>query len=220
MPKSTDDKRGNTDSAVPARIEQRSAEQTLKQSERTRAVRISPGRIGRWSARHPWLALTLWVAFVVGCVAAGAATGTSILSDGSVGQSARGYDVMTRQGLPGPSREYAYVHSGTLVSTDPAFMAAVRDVQRRITALGLRAGATTSADRHSVLVSVSSGQSAGPATGNPLLAAQARIQALAATPRAHPGMTIAETGDNSARNAQNQIVNGNLHRIELLAIPV
>src|SRR6516165_4432140 len=100
MPKSTDDKRGNTDSAVPPRIEQRAGEPALKQSERTRALRISPGRIGRWSARHPWLALTLWVAFVVGCVAAGAATGTSILSDGSVGQSARGADVMTRQGLP------------------------------------------------------------------------------------------------------------------------
>src|SRR5215468_9172135 len=193
---------------------------TRKQIGRTRAVRLSPGRIGRWSARHPWLALTIWVAFVVGCVAAGAATGTSILSSGSVGQSARGADVMARQGLPGASREYAYVHSGTLVSTDPAFRAAVGDVQRRITALGLRASATTSADRHSVLVSVSSGQSAGPATGNPLLAAQARIQALAAAPGAHPGVSIAETGDNSAGNAQNQIVNGNLHRVELLAIPV
>src|SRR6516164_11718622 len=89
---------------------------TRNQIKRTRAVRMSPGRIGRWSTRHPWLALTLWVAFVVGCVAAGAATGTSILSDGSVGQSARGADVMTQQGLPGPSREYAFVHSGTLVS--------------------------------------------------------------------------------------------------------
>src|SRR6516225_6471541 len=191
-----------------------------KQIGRTRAVRISPGRIGRWSARHPWLALTIWVAFVVGCVAAGAATGTSILSNGSVGQSARGGDIMTQQGLPGPSREYAYVHSGTLVSTDPAFMAAVRDVQRRITALGLRASATTSADRHLVLVSVSSGQSAGPATGNPLLAARARIQALAAAPGAHRGVSIAETGDISAGNAQNQVVNGNLHRVERLAIPV
>src|SRR5262249_62247371 len=28
-----------------------------EKSERTRPVRISPGRIGRWSARHPWLAL-------------------------------------------------------------------------------------------------------------------------------------------------------------------
>src|SRR5215467_12709392 len=191
-----------------------------KQIGRTRAVRLSPGRIGRWSARHPWLALTIWVAFVVGCVAAGAATGTSILPNGSVGQSAGGYDVMTQQGLPGPSREYAYVHSGTLVSTDPAFMAAVRDVQRRITALGLRASATTSADRRSVLVSVSSGQPAGPATGNPLLAARARIQALAAAPGAHPGVTISETGDVSASNAQNQVVNGNMHRVELLAIPV
>ena len=193
---------------------------TRKQVKRTRAVRMSPGRIGRWSARHPWLALTIWVAFVVGCVAAGAATGTSTLSNGSVGQSARGYDVMAQQGLPGPSREYAYVHSGTLVSTDPAFRAAVGDVRRRITALGLRASATTSADRHLVLVSVSSGQSAGPATGNPLLAAQARIQALAAALGAHPGVTIAETGDISASNAQNQIVNGNLHRAELLAFPV
>src|SRR6516225_4679889 len=181
---------------------------TRKQIKRTRAVRMSPGRIGRWSARHPWLALTIWVTFVAGCVAAGAAAGTSILSSGSVGQSARGADVMTRQGLPGASREYAYVHGGTLVSTDPAFMAAVGDVQRRITALRLRASATTSADRHSVLVSVSSGQSAGPATGKALLAARARIAALAGAPGAHPGVTIAETGDISADNAQNQIVNG------------
>src|SRR6516225_10984670 len=186
---------------------------TRKQSGRKRALRISPGRIGRWSGRHPWLALIIWVAFVVGSVAAGATAGTSILSSGAVGQSARGADVMTQQGLPGASREYAYVHSGTLVSTDPAFMAAVRDVQRRITALGLRASATTSADRHSVLVSVSSGQSADPATGNPLLAAEARIQALAAALGAHPGVTIAETGDISADNAQNQIVNGNMNRV-------
>src|SRR5215472_1093591 len=157
-----------------------------QQSGRKRALRISPGRIGRWSAGHPWLALTVWAAFVAGCVAAGAATGTSILSSGSVGQSARGADIMAQQGLPGASREYAYVHSGTLVSTDPAFRAAVGDVQRRITALGLRASATTSADRHSVLVAVSSGQSAGPATGTALLAAQARIQALAAADDAHP----------------------------------
>ena len=98
-----------------------------QQSGRKRALRISPGRIGRWSARHPWLALAAWAAFVVGCDAAGAAAGTSILSSGSVGQSARGAEIMARQGLPGPSREYAYVHSGTLVNTDPAFRAAVGD---------------------------------------------------------------------------------------------
>ena len=43
---------------------------------------------------------------------------------------------------------------------------------------------------------------------------------MAAAARAHPGITIAETGDASASDAQNRIVNGDLHRVELLAIPV
>ena len=77
MPESTDDKRGNTDSAVPARIEQRAGEPTLKQSGRTRDVRVSPGRIGRWSARHPWRALAIWLGFVTACIALGAATVTA-----------------------------------------------------------------------------------------------------------------------------------------------
>jgi RND superfamily putative drug exporter len=53
------------------------------------STRLSPGRIGRWSARHPWRALLIWFAFVAGCVATGAATGTSTLSNGAVGESAR-----------------------------------------------------------------------------------------------------------------------------------
>jgi len=97
----------------------------------------------------------------------------------------------------------------------------VRDVERRIGALGLRVTETTSADRHSVLVSVTPRQPASPATAKEPNAAPARIQAaLAATRRAHPGLTISETGTISAGNAQNQIVNGNMHRVELLAIPV
>ena len=221
MPKSTDDKRGGIDSAVSARIEQRAGEPARKLSGRTRAVRISPGLIGRWSARYPWLALIIWAAFVAGCVAAGAAAGTSVLSSGSVGQSARGAAVMARQGLPGASREYAYVHSGTLVSTDPAFRAAVGDVRRRITGLGLRASATTSADRHSVLVSAVPGQPANPAEASKLNTAVTSVPAVvAAAARAHPGLTVAETGDNSASDAQNRIVNDNLHRVGLLAIPV
>src|SRR6516225_974904 len=88
---------------------------TRRQVKRTRAVRISPGRIGRWSARHPWLALTIWGAFVAGCVTAGAAAGTKTLSNGLVGESARGYAVMSQYALP-PPREYAYLHGSAMVS--------------------------------------------------------------------------------------------------------
>jgi putative drug exporter of the RND superfamily len=53
-------------------------------------TRISPGRLGRWSASHPWLSLLVWVTFVAACVAVGAATGTSTPSDGAAGESAGG----------------------------------------------------------------------------------------------------------------------------------
>ena len=124
-------------------------------------------------------------------------------------------------GLWGPPSEYAYFHSSAQVSSDPGFAAAVRGVERRIGALGLRATETTSADRHSVLVSATSRQPANPATAGELQAAPARIRAaLTVVRRAHPTLTVGETGTISASNAQNQIVNGDMNRAELLAIPV
>jgi RND superfamily putative drug exporter len=183
-------------------------------------VRISPGHIGRWSARHPWRALAIWLGFVAACVALGAMTGTQTLPSGATGESARGLAVMGQQRLA-PLREYAYLHSGTQVSSDPGFAAAVRGVERRIGALGLRATETTSADRHSVLVSATPRQPANPATAGELQTAPARIRAaLTVVRRAHPTLTVGETGTISASNAQNQIVNGDMNRAELLAIPV
>jgi putative drug exporter of the RND superfamily len=184
-------------------------------------VRISPRRVGRWSASHPWRALTIWFVFVAVCVALGAATGTTTLSDGAVGESAQGNALMDQQGLWGPPREYAYIHSNVLVRSNPGFAAAVRDVQQRITALGLPVSETTSSDRHSVLVSVRTSQPTNAAEASKLASALTRVPAVvAAAAHAHPGLTIAETGDNSASDAQNRIVNGDLHRVELLAIPV
>jgi len=190
-----------------------------RQNEPTRAVRISPGRIGRWSARHPWLALAIWGAFVAGCLAAGAAAGTKTLSNGLVRESARGNAVLSQYGLA-PAREYVYLHGSGLASTDPGFAAAVEDVAHSIRALGLQATEATSADRHSVLVSAAPGRPISPAAAGELSAAPARIQAvLAGVRRAHPGLAAGETGDISASDAQNQIVNGNLSRVELLAHP-
>ena len=184
-------------------------------------ARLSPQRIGRWSAAHPWRALIVWLVFVAACVALGARTGTQSLSDGAVGESAQGNAVMDQPGLWGPPREYAYLHSNVLLSSDPGFEAAVRDTKRRLAALGLPVTRTTSADRHSVLLSAVPGQPANPAQVRGLITALAGVPAaLSAVARAHPGLTIAETGDTSASHAQDRIVNGDLHRVELLAIPV
>jgi RND superfamily putative drug exporter len=109
-------------------------------------ARLSPGRIGRWSIRRPWLALGAWLGFVVVCVALGAATGTKELSNGAVGESARGYSTMDANDLWGPPRELAYVHSDHATPGDPVFGAALRDVRRRLAALGLATTTTTSRD--------------------------------------------------------------------------
>src|SRR5215469_9205539 len=101
------------------------------------STRSSAGRIGTWSASHPWLALIVWAGFVAACLALGAATGTKALSDGAAGETARGNAIMNQQNLWPPPREYAYFHSGRLVSTDPGFAVAVRDAERRIAGLGL-----------------------------------------------------------------------------------
>ncbi|HET8743949.1 MAG TPA: MMPL family transporter [Gaiella sp.] len=174
-------------------------------------ARVSPARIGRWSIRRPWLAIGAWLAFVVLCVALGAVTGTKTLSNGAVGESARGYSVMDANDLWGPPRELAYLHSDTAAVASPGFASAIRDVRRRFAGLGLRTSTTASADGHSAIVVA--------AIDRPV--PLERIQAtVAAAARAHAGVAIAETGDLSADQARQDVVDRDLHRAELLAIPV
>lgn len=109
--------------------------------------------IGRWSSGHPWLAVAIWLAFVALALAGAAATGTKSLSNGSVGESARGYNLMSAYGVWPPSVEYGYVHSGTLRASEPPFRSALADVEARMqTGWGGETDVRISADRHSAIV--------------------------------------------------------------------
>jgi uncharacterized membrane protein YdfJ with MMPL/SSD domain len=174
-------------------------------------IRPSPTRIGRWSARRPRLAIALWLLFVIGSVALGIVTGTKTLSNGAVGESARGYSILDQQGLWGPPHELAYLHSPTLDADRPTFAAAARDVERRFAALSVPVTHRVSRDRHSEVVV---------ATLTPSLAVARLRAAVSAAARSHPQVTIEETGDISVNEARDHAVNGDLHRVELLAIPV
>ena len=174
-------------------------------------ARLSPARIGRWSIRRPRLALGAWLAFVAACVALAAATGTKELSNGAVGESARGYAMLDASDLWGPPRELAYLHADDATTGDPGFAAAIRDVRRRLAALRLDTTTTRSGDGHSAIVIA--------ALDRP--AALERLHAaIASAARAHPGLEIAETGDLSADQARQDLVDRDLHHAELLAIPV
>src|SRR2546429_7960898 len=164
-------------------------------------------RIGSWSVHHPRLTLAAWIGFVTACVVLGAISGTKTLDNGAVGESARGYAIMNEPGLWGPPRDLAYLHAhrGPVPST------ATRDVERRFRELGLAPELKQSPDGHSAVVVAELGR-------------QIRVEqiraAVAAAARAHPELTIEETGDISADQARNRTVDRDLHRAELLAIPV
>jgi uncharacterized membrane protein YdfJ with MMPL/SSD domain len=120
------------------------------------------GKAGRWSARHPWTAISLWVAFVAIAMVIGSAVGTKKLTEaesasGESGVAARALDASGFKIQPG---EQVLVQSRTVRATDPAFRAVVADVVQRLDrapdVVKLRspyAQNTISKDGHSALVS-------------------------------------------------------------------
>src|SRR5215813_1207157 len=164
--------------------------------------------VGRWSAAHPWYAIALWLAFVVSALAALQLTGSKTLSSSSVGESKRGYALLdsTDRGWP-QQRDYAYLHSGSLRVSDPAFRSAIADVKHRMdTALGTDATVRTGAAGHSALVT--SG-----ATQEMRGAPQTSLEQAAA---AHPQIEITGSGPGSSSDGSDK----DLHRAEKLALPV
>jgi RND superfamily putative drug exporter len=115
---------------------------------------LSPAALGRWSARHPWLAIGLWLAFVAAAVFALALSGTKQLQDGAVGQSARGDTALNTHDVGFPPQAYAYLHSDSLRAGSPVFRAAIKQVAERMhKAARYPVSVTVSADGHWALVS-------------------------------------------------------------------
>jgi uncharacterized membrane protein YdfJ with MMPL/SSD domain len=162
--------------------------------------------IGRWSIRHPRKAVAAWVAFVIAAIALGAISGTKTLDNGAVGESARGYTIMDKDGLWSPPRELAYLHA-----QGPVARSAIRDVERHFRALGLAPELKVSANGRSAVVAVEL---------NRKVAVERIRRAVAAAARSHPEVAIEETGDISTDQAHDRTVNRDLHRAELLSIPV
>src|ERR1044072_6107576 len=153
----------------------------------------SVGTVGRWSIRHPWLAIVAWLAFVVLAVAALAATGAESLNNGAVGESERGYALMDEDHAWPPAREYGYLRSDTLPVGSAAFRSAIAAVRERMGVVaGNQINVDVSADRHSALV-VGAVSDFGPLDQT--------HQAILDLQGAHPAITIAETGDIAANDA-------------------
>jgi uncharacterized membrane protein YdfJ with MMPL/SSD domain len=164
--------------------------------------------VGHWSASHPWQAIALWLAFVVGSIGALQATGDKTLQSSATGESARGYAMLDRHHVRGiPELDYGYLHSDSLRVGGPAFRAAITDVRVRMrNVLGTGVTLRTSSDGHSALLTARATQEFG--------AVQTELTAAA---RAHPQLTIGGNGPGSGGGTSS---NSDLHRAEKLALPV
>jgi putative drug exporter of the RND superfamily len=183
------------------------------------------GKAGRWSARHPWTAISLWIAFVAAAVLIGSAVGTKQLteSESASGESGVAARTLDRAGFGLQPGEQVIVQSKTLKATDPAFRAVVGDVISRLEStpnvVKLRSPYsqnTISKDGHSALVSFEIPGTFDTAGGKvePIQAATAAAQS------AHPGFRIAEAGDGSFSKAYDDTQGKDFQKAEQLSLPI
>jgi RND superfamily putative drug exporter len=165
--------------------------------------RPTPTGIGRWSTRHPWIALGVWLGFVGAAVAVGLATGSKQLQSGTAGESLRAQDLINQHQAWPNWPEFAYLHSDTLRSDDPTFRRAIDAVKQQVSAaLGSPVAIATASGGHSVLV--------GADPRRPFSTENLRAAVAAAGTPA----VIAVLDDNSGGGG------GDLSRAERLSVPV
>jgi uncharacterized membrane protein YdfJ with MMPL/SSD domain len=183
-----------------------------------RVVRRAAGASARWRKTT----LVLWLALVVGCVAAGTMTGTQKLTDAQagVGQSASADARISDAGMKDPA-----VESILMRSSDPArTRAAAADLQRRAKALPTVAAvhgpvdtpALSTAGGRTVLVQA-------PLRGDPDKAGdnvKPLERVVAAVHAEHGGVVLQQAGPGSIDKAVNQVVSDDLQHAEVISIPI
>jgi RND superfamily putative drug exporter len=185
------------------------------------------GRLGRWSAQHPWRSIGVWLLLVATAVLAGRAFGTVKLNESSAGNgsSAKAQAALTKA-FPEYATEQVLIHSTTMTASDPAFRAAVDDVVSQVQATRwvtdvrspYRAGngGQISRDGHSALIQFN-------VTGTTSSAAKRVAPVLAVVSQAasnHAGLSIHEAGTASVMKATNDSTKKDFSRAEQLSVPI
>lgn len=185
------------------------------------------GRIGRWSAEHPWRSIAVWLLLVVLAVFGGGSFGSEKLAGARAGSGSSGRaGVAADKAFSLHASEQVLIRSTTKTADDPAFRAAVTDVVERVAATGLitdlhspyarDADGQISADRRSAVVAFQ-------VVGKLDTASErvAKIEAaVAAAARDHPAMSIREAGDASISKAVSDTVAKDFTKAERLSLPI
>ncbi len=178
-------------------------------------------RAARWSATHPWWALTLWVVFVVGALLAGGAMGTQRAGDSdlAIGQSGRSAEIAKAGGLGERPVENVLVTPRT-GDLDPAeAKEAAADAARRLKGLEevAEVGAPVPAkDGSALLVPLTMKGDPEQADGKvgPLL------NAVQATQDEFSSLRVELVGSASIRNGLNEMLEEDLGKANKWSLPL
>jgi uncharacterized membrane protein YdfJ with MMPL/SSD domain len=177
-------------------------------------------RAGRWSARHRKAAILGWIGFVLVAIGLGFALNQHTLTaeQAAVGDSGRAARIVG-DAFPRQAKETVLVRSRTMTADDPAFRAALSDVVQRLGRTGIARNVHPSAisrDRHAALVSFE-------LPGDEMkthMSVAGPLAAVAAAAKAHPELTIAESGDASLARGIEQSFANDLHKAESTSLPI
>jgi uncharacterized membrane protein YdfJ with MMPL/SSD domain len=185
-------------------------------------------RAGRWSAQHRKKAVFGWLAFVIAAVFIGGQIGTKTIpsdEEGLVGESARSAEIV-KDSFPQTAGEQVLIQSKTASPKDPAFKAAVADVEKGLAAqkdvTNLQSPyakgnvGQISRDGHSVVVTfeIKGDSEKAEDKVDPILAATAAAQ------KAHPQLNIEQFGDASTGKAVSKMFEDDLKKAETLSLPL
>ena len=182
-----------------------------------------PVRVARWSAGHPWRAITGWFLFVVLCLGIGTVVGGNAAksADFRIGEAGRAEALAAQGGLQQRPVERVLITAkpGAGRLDDAAATAAALDVTARMRALSdvdSVSGPIRSADGTAIRLDV--------VMKGPELEGDQHVDALRAqtvqAQIAHPGLRIEETGDSSIGKAVDALRDKDLSKTEMIALPI
>ncbi|MYS34101.1 MULTISPECIES: MMPL family transporter [unclassified Streptomyces] len=184
-------------------------------------MRLRPVHMARWSARHPWRAITGWFLFVLLCLGAGIAAGSNpaTTKDFWVGEAGHAESMATDAGLQRRPTEHILIRSASGPLDTARANAAARALTTRMRALDevREVGAPVSSkDGTALRVSVvmEGAELDGRKNVVPLLAETAEVAA------AHPDLVVEETGSPAISKGVNDQRGDDLALSERLSLPV
>ncbi|MFI6153061.1 MMPL family transporter [Kitasatospora sp. NPDC051170] len=179
-------------------------------------------RAARWSAVHPWWAIALWVAFVVGALVVGGMTGTrqATNSDLAIGESGRAAQIARSGGLQDRAVENLLVTAWNGGRIDlPRARSAASDAARDLaTVKGVKSVGeqVASPDGSAVLVPVT-------LDGDPETAAgrvQPLLDSVERTHADHSDVRMELVGAGTIRAGLNDMLSKDLGKATVLSLPV